>query len=54
MNEEEVKVMEKLGITAEPSTVFTYKGHKYQKLDDAVRYAEIDRARPIPDATPEY
>lgn len=54
MNEEEIKIMEVLGITAEPSTVFTYKGHKYQKLEDAVRYAEIDRARAVPDEVPEY
>lgn len=54
MPEDNQATMEKYGITAEQKTEYTYKGHKYQKLDDAVRYAEIDQARATPDALPDH
>jgi len=48
MSEDETK-MQALGITTEPRTIYIYKTHKYQSLKDAVRYAEIDQARPVSD-----
>ena len=41
MTEEEVKLMERYGITCEQKTVYYYKGYKYERLDDALKYAKI-------------
>ncbi len=40
MSEEETRLMDKFGITFETKSVFHYQGHKYERLDDAVKYAE--------------
>jgi hypothetical protein len=37
--EEELKLMSQYGITHERKSVYFYQGHKYDKLDDAIRYA---------------
>ena len=37
--EEAEKLMAKYGITHEQKTVYFYRGHKYDKLRDAIRYA---------------
>lgn len=38
-----------LGIKSESVEVFSYKQHQYQKLTDALKYAEIDIQRDVPD-----
>lgn len=45
MNEEDKQKMSAHGITHETQSVFFYKGHKYDRLDDAVRYAQIESAQ---------
>ncbi len=46
MTEKDRQTMEAHGITRTPRNVYSYKGFKYDRLDDAVRYAEIDARRP--------
>ena len=38
-SEEEQKLMVQYGITHETKSVYFYQGHKYDKLNDAIRYA---------------
>jgi len=45
MNEEDRQTMEAHGITCASKKVYYYKDFKYDRLDDAVRYAEIDARR---------
>ena len=45
MTEEDRKTMEAHGITCATRNVYFYKEYKYERLDDAVRYAEIDNRR---------
>ena len=40
-----IAAMEAHGITCAPKNVYFYKDFKYDRLDDAVRYAEIDASR---------
>jgi len=49
MNEKDKQTMEAHGITHASRDIYFYKDYKYDRLDDAVRYAEIDtrRARKI-------
>ncbi len=44
-SEEEQKSMAEYGITHEKKSVYFYRGHKYDKLSDAIRYAResLDR-----------
>lgn len=42
MNEKDKQRMESLGITRTTKEVYSYKGHKYDRLEDALRYAEVD------------
>jgi hypothetical protein len=44
MSDEEGLLMAKFGITAEPKTIYLFQGHKYDRLSDAVKYAEIVEA----------
>lgn len=46
MRREDKETMRAYAITCAPRNVYFYKGFKYDRLDDAVRYAEID-ARPV-------
>lgn len=39
MTDEEKKLMVEYGITSEPKTTFHFKGHRYDRLQDAVNYA---------------
>lgn len=39
-SEEETLLMAKFGISAEAKTVYHYQGQKYDRLKDAVNYAE--------------
>ncbi len=43
--EEEQKSMAEYGITHEKKSVYFYRGHKYERLSDAIRYARdgLDR-----------
>jgi hypothetical protein len=45
MNKKDKQTMEAHGITCAPKNVYFYKDFKYDRLDDAVRYAEIDASR---------
>jgi hypothetical protein len=45
MNKKDKQTMEAHGITCEIRNVYFYKDFKYDRLDDAVRYAEIDASR---------
>lgn len=45
MNERDRLTMEAHGITCVSKNVYSYKGFKYDRLDDAVSYAEIDCKR---------
>jgi len=41
MNDQELKEMERFGITSETKTIFHFQGSKYERLSDAVNYAKI-------------
>jgi hypothetical protein len=45
MNKKDKQMMEAHGITCATRNVYFYKDFKYDRLDDAVRYAEIDARR---------
>jgi len=45
MNDKDKQTMAAHGITCLPKDVFFYKDFKYDRLADAVRYAEIDAGR---------
>jgi hypothetical protein len=45
MNDKDKQAMEVHGITFAPRNVYFYKEYKYDRLEDAVRYAEIDARR---------
>ena len=45
MNKKDQQTMEAHGITWATRQVYFYKDFKYDRLDDAVRYAEIDARR---------
>jgi len=45
MNGKDKPMMDEHGITCESRDVFFYKEYKYDRLEDAVRYAEIDTRR---------
>ena len=42
MKNEDRKTMDALGITCKSKDVYHYKEFRYDRLSDAVRYAEID------------
>ena len=45
MNAKDRQTMEAHGITCATKNVYFYKEYKYDRLEDAVRYAEIDARR---------
>lgn len=45
MNNDDKALMEKYGITCETKMIYAYKQHRYDNLQDALRYAEIDAKR---------
>ena len=45
MSDQDEQKMKAHGITSATRTEYFYKGYKYDRLDDAVRYAEIESAR---------
>lgn len=45
MNDDDRKLMQTFGITVARKSVYSYKEFRYEWLDDAVRYAEIDSRR---------
>ncbi len=45
MNDDEKKLMGAYGIESARKNVYSYKEFKYERLDDAIRYAEIDTRR---------
>lgn len=48
MNDDDRERMQTLGITVARRNVYSYKEFKYERLDDAIRYAEIDATRDPP------
>lgn len=48
MTKDEKQAMDVHGITCKPKDVYYYKGFRYERLADAVRYAEINADRPGP------
>jgi hypothetical protein len=42
MTEGEKALMKRFGITAEPKSVYSYKGYKHEHLKDALNYAKVD------------
>jgi hypothetical protein len=45
VNKKDKQTLEAHGITCATRNVYFYKDFKYDRLDDAVRYAEIDARR---------
>ena len=45
MHDKDKQTMETHGIASATRNVYFYKEYKYDRLDDAVRYAEIDARR---------
>lgn len=45
LSDEEQKIMLQYGITCQNKSVYLYRGHRYDQLSDAVRYARdgLDR-----------
>jgi len=46
MTKDDKQTMDAHGITYESKNVYYYKDFRYERLADAVRYAEIDAGRP--------
>ena len=44
MTKEEQDLADRYGITAEDKTVYHYQGHKYDRFEDAVKYAQTNQA----------
>ena len=44
MNEDN-KMMARYEITSTSKVIYSYKQHRYEKIEDALRYAEIDSIR---------
>lgn len=44
MTDEEKQMIDQFGITNETKTIFYFRGHKYERLSDALNYAkkEVD------------
>ena len=51
MTDEDRLTMDKHGITSETKVVYHYQGHRYDRLSDAVNYAEKQSA-PVPTLSP--
>jgi len=47
MTKDDRQTMDDYGITCESEDVYYYKDFRYQRLADAVRYAETDSARQV-------
>jgi len=45
MSDDNEMMMARYGITSAPKMMYFYKQYQYEKLGDALRYAEIDTAR---------
>ncbi|MGD8642473.1 MAG: hypothetical protein PVG89_17690 [Gammaproteobacteria bacterium] len=43
MSEDDKALMAQYGITSEPKLVFCYKEHRYDKLQDAVNFAKLEK-----------
>ena len=45
MTTKDDNLMAKYGITYERKTVYCYKTHKYDKLEDALKYAKVEELK---------
>lgn len=41
LTDEEKQLMEQYGISCERRTLYFFEGYKYEKLQDAIRYAKV-------------
>lgn len=53
MRKEKKIEMEKYGIKCISNCTYQYKQHKYENLEDAIRYAELDTKKEIIKDSPE-
>lgn len=44
MTDEEKQLMDQYGVTCETKTIFHYRGHRYDRLDDALNFAKKELA----------
>ncbi|NKC01947.1 MAG: hypothetical protein GKR90_26075 [Pseudomonadales bacterium] len=53
MTDEETRLMDEHGITCETKTVYHFRTHKYDRLQDALNYAKIvgRHSKPFEDET---
>ena len=42
MSEDDKALMAQYGITSEPKLIYSYKEHRYDKLQDAINFARLD------------
>lgn len=42
MSENDIALMAQYGITSEPKLIYSYKEHRYDKLQDAINFAILD------------
>lgn len=49
MTDDQKSLMQAFGITVARKNVYSYKEFRYERLDDAIRYAEIDARRNRPE-----
>lgn len=42
MNEDNKALMAQFGITTESKTIYCYKEHRYDRLEDAVNFAKLE------------
>ena len=45
MSNSETTQMARFGITVERKNIYTYKGHKYERFNDVLKYATLDADR---------
>lgn len=48
MTDEEIRLMKEHGITCETKLVFHFQSHTYDRLDDALSYAQINGCSSTP------
>ncbi len=46
MTDQDAALMARHGIIAEAKTIYLYAGYRYERLADAVRYAEAQQSQP--------
>lgn len=47
MTDDETRIMQAHGITCEVRQTFHFQGHRYDRLSDAVNYAQLQQRPPV-------